>query len=117
MTGAPVVIKLGGRALEGEGAVAQLAKDLAPLAGRAVVVHGGGGEVTAWCERLGIAARFEGGRRVTDAQALEVATAVLAGLVNKRMVAQLRGTRFPVREWKLCATSLARCEIRQLFIR
>ncbi len=90
MSGAPVVIKLGGRALEGEGAVAQLAKDLAPLAGRAVVVHGGGGEVTAWCERLGIAARFEGGRRVTDAQALEVATAVLAGLLNKRLVAQLR---------------------------
>ena len=90
MNGAPVVIKLGGRALEAPAAAAELALELAGLAGRAVLVHGGGGEVTAWCERLGIAARFEGGRRVTDAATLEVAAAVLAGLVNKRLVAQLR---------------------------
>jgi len=46
--------------------------------------------VTAWCGRLGIETRFEGGLRVTDAATLEVAAAVLAGLANKRLVAALR---------------------------
>ncbi len=87
---APVVIKLGGRALESSGAIDGLAPDLAALAGRAVVVHGGGAEVTAWSARLGLSARFHEGRRVTDEATLEVATAVLAGLANKRLVAGLR---------------------------
>ena len=90
MSAAPVVVKLGGRALEAPGAVDGLAADLAALAGQAVVVHGGGAEVTAWSARLGLAARFHGGRRVTDEPTLEVATAVLAGLANKRLVAALR---------------------------
>jgi acetylglutamate kinase len=90
VTGEAIVIKLGGRALDSAGALAELAADLGALAGRAVVVHGGGAEVTAWCARLGIESRFEGGRRVTDAATLEVATAVLAGLLNKRLVAGLR---------------------------
>ena len=53
----PVVIKLGGRALEAPGAPAEFAAALAALAHPAVVVHGGGAEVTAWCGKLGIASR------------------------------------------------------------
>ncbi len=87
---APVVVKLGGRALEASGAIDGLAADLVALAGRAVVVHGGGAEVTAWSARLGLKASFHEGRRVTDPTTLEVATAVLAGLANKRLVAGLR---------------------------
>ena len=86
----PVVLKLGGRALDAPGAVPEFAAALAALARPAIVVHGGGAEVTAWCTKLGIASRFEGGLRVTDDATLEVATAVLAGLANKRMVAALR---------------------------
>jgi acetylglutamate kinase len=86
----PVVVKLGGRALEAAGAVDGLAADLARLAGRAIVVHGGGAEVTAWSARLGLTASFCEGRRVTDQATLEVAAAVLAGLANKRLVAALR---------------------------
>lgn len=86
----PLVVKLGGRALEGEGALAALATDLVPLEGGVVLVHGGGPEVSAWSARLGLTPRFHGGRRVTDAPTLEVATAVLAGLANKRLVAALR---------------------------
>jgi len=85
-----IVVKLGGRALEAVGAPAELAADLVAFAGRAVVVHGGGAEVTAWSERLGLTATFHAGRRVTDGPTLEVATAVLAGLANKRLVAALR---------------------------
>lgn len=86
----PVVIKLGGRALDAPGAARELAAEIAPLAGEALLVHGGGGEVTAWCERLGVEPRFKDGRRVTDAETLEVVVAVLAGLANKRLVAALR---------------------------
>ena len=85
-----IVIKLGGRALEAPGAAQELAAELARLLGQAVLVHGGGGEVSAWCERLGLEPRFENGLRVTDATTLEVAAAVLAGLANKQLVAGLR---------------------------
>ena len=86
----PVVVKLGGRALEAPGALREFALGLARLSRIALLVHGGGAEVTAWCERLGMTPRFVDGLRVTDEGTLEVATAVLAGLANKRLVAQLR---------------------------
>lgn len=86
----PVVVKIGGRALEAAGAVSELATDLARLPGPAIVVHGGGAEISAWCARLGIETRLVEGLRVTDAATLDVVTAVLAGLVNKRLVAGLR---------------------------
>jgi acetylglutamate kinase len=86
----PVVVKLGGRALEAAGDPRDLATALARLARPVVVVHGGGPEVTAWSRRIGLAERFHEGRRVTDAATLEVAAAVLAGLANKRLVAGLR---------------------------
>lgn len=87
---APVVVKLGGRALEGAQAVRELAEDLGSLPGPAVVVHGGGDAVTRWSRRLGREPRFVEGLRVTDPEDLEIAVAVLAGLVNKRLVAALR---------------------------
>jgi len=86
----PVVIKIGGRALDAPGAARELAAEIAALAGAAVIVHGGGVEVSAWCERLGILPRFHDGLRVTDQPTLEIATAILAGLANKRLVAALR---------------------------
>ena len=87
---APVVIKLGGRALEAPGALHEFAAALARLSRVSLLVHGGGAEVTQWLERAGIEARFAHGLRITDAPTLEIATAVLAGLANKRMVAVLR---------------------------
>ncbi len=91
MNTAALVVKLGGRALEAPGALAECASALRGSSTRAtVVVHGGGAEVTAWSKRLGIETRFADGLRVTDPATLEVATAVLAGLANKRLVAALR---------------------------
>src|SRR5436853_7459083 len=46
--------------------------------------------MTEWIERLGVPSRFEGGLRVTDPAALEVAAAVLRGVVNSELVAGLR---------------------------
>ena len=94
-TGA-LVVKLGGRALEAPGALSECAAALreagsaGPSARATLLVHGGGAEVTAWCARAGLSARFHDGLRVTDAATLEIAAAVLAGLANKRLVAVLR---------------------------
>jgi len=86
----PVVFKLGGRALEAPGAAGEFAAALAALGRPAVLVHGGGAEVSQWCLALGLETRFTDGLRVTDARTLEVVAAVLAGLANKRLVAALR---------------------------
>ena len=87
---APLVIKLGGRSLDAPGAARDLAAELSRMVGGTLLVHGGGAEVTGWCERLGIAPRFLDGLRVTDPDTLDVAVAVLGGLANKRLVATLR---------------------------
>jgi acetylglutamate kinase len=91
-----LVVKLGGRALEAPGALREFAAALREAgtpggSTRAtLVVHGGGAEVSAWCERAGLAPRFADGLRVTDPDTLEIVAAVLAGLANKRLVATLR---------------------------
>jgi acetylglutamate kinase len=83
-----VVVKLGGTTLSEEHATLAGAAQLAATH-RMVLVHGGGKRLTDWLERLGVASRFEEGRRVTDDAALEVALAVLGGLVNGEIVAEL----------------------------
>lgn len=83
-----VVIKLGGTTLAEEHATLAGVAELAG-AHRMVLVHGGGKRLTDWLERLGLESRFEEGRRVTDDAALEVALAVLGGLVNGELVAEL----------------------------
>ena len=56
---------------------------------RVVLVHGGGKDITALSQRLGVESRFEGGYRVTDEAALEVAELALSAKVNKAVVTQL----------------------------
>jgi acetylglutamate kinase len=59
--------------------------------GRAlVVIHGGGNVITEWLARQSVPTKFEKGLRVTDSQTLEVVVAVLAGLVNKELVAAIQ---------------------------
>ena len=84
-----ILVKIGGSTL---GADDSSLADIASLRRegyRPVVVHGGGAAVTTWMAKLGIRAEFAGGLRVTDDAGLEVATAVLAGLVNKGLVREL----------------------------
>jgi acetylglutamate kinase len=89
MTNDLIVVKIGGSTL---GAHDTTLEDLVTLqrAGAAVVVvHGGGATVTEWLTRHGAGTRFVRGLRVTDPDALAVVVAVLAGLVNKQLVAQV----------------------------
>jgi acetylglutamate kinase len=85
--GNTVVIKVGGVTLDSGDTTIE---DIVTLQQRGIpliVVHGGGNTVTDWLKRQGIATEFVRGERVTDLRALEVATAVLTGLVNKEIVA------------------------------
>ena len=54
-----------------------------------IVVHGGGPEITAYMERLGLPVEFVGGLRVSDESTVEVAKMVLVGKVNKEIVLRL----------------------------
>lgn len=85
----PVVVKIGGSTL---GSHDTTVRDLVKLQREGVptvVVHGGGNKVTEWLDRMGIATRFVRGARVTDEETLQVVVAVLAGVVNKELVAAI----------------------------
>lgn len=88
------VVKLGGATLDERHDAAAGVAGVA-LERRLVLVHGGGARLTDWLARLGIDSRFEDGRRVTDEASLEVAVAVLGGLVNAELVAALRSHGAP----------------------
>ncbi len=83
------VVKLGGSTL---GAHDTSLRDITTASRdgqRIVVVHGGGATISAWLARTGVEATFVRGLRVTDAAALDAVVAVLAGVVNTQLVAEL----------------------------
>jgi acetylglutamate kinase len=84
------LVKVGGAVVEDEAQLTQLLRDFAAIPGRKVLVHGGGRRATKTAERLGLETRMVGGRRITDADMLEVVTMVYGGLVNKQVVARLQ---------------------------
>jgi acetylglutamate kinase len=84
------VVKVGGAIVEDKDRLAQLLKDFAAIDGRKILVHGGGRRATKIAAALGIESKMVNGRRITDADMLEVVTMVYGGLVNKNIVAQLQ---------------------------
>ena len=84
-----IVIKIGGSTRGSDGTIIEDIVALQQSGTLSVVVHGGARIVTDWLDRLGISTRFVNGLRVTDIESLEVVVAVLAGLVNKEIVAAI----------------------------
>jgi acetylglutamate kinase len=90
--GKTIVIKYGGAAMEDPALREEFARDVVLLKYvglNPIVVHGGGPEITAYMERLGLPVEFVGGLRVSDAETVEVAKMVLVGKVNKDIVLRL----------------------------
>jgi acetylglutamate kinase len=90
--GKTVVIKYGGAAMEDAELREEFARDVVLLKYvglNPIVVHGGGPEITAFMERLGLPVQFVGGLRVSDADTVAVAKMVLVGKVNKEIVTRL----------------------------
>jgi acetylglutamate kinase len=82
-----VVVKIGGSTLGSGDTTLDDLVALQRLGARVVVVHGGGAEISDWLKRIGKEPVFVRGLRVTDAETLDVAVMVLAGKVNKELVA------------------------------
>jgi acetylglutamate kinase len=90
-SGQIMVIKLGGAGALGDD-VDSMLQDVVLLRFvglRPVLVHGGGQEISAWQERVGIEPRFVNGLRVTDAPTMEIAKMVLTGKVGPDLVARI----------------------------
>lgn len=86
------VVKLGGAGLENPTLLAGSVRAIADLVRdghHVAVVHGGGSQLTSTLKRLGKQSEFIAGLRVTDAETRDVALMVLAGKVNKSLVAAL----------------------------
>ena len=84
------IVKVGGAIVEDEAQLTQLLKDFSAIEGKKVLVHGGGRRATQVAASLGIESKMVNGRRITDADMLNVVTMVYGGLVNKNLVARLQ---------------------------
>jgi acetylglutamate kinase len=86
------VVKLSGKITENQEELNSLAEEITlcqQVGIRVAVVHGGGKQLTTIAERLGISQRIVNGRRVTDAETLEVAKMVFAGQINTDILSAL----------------------------
>jgi acetylglutamate kinase len=90
--GDTIVVKIGGSSLaEAKENILEDIVLLRYVGMNPVVVHGGGPEITAWQEKMGIESTFVDGLRVTDEKSIEVVKMVLTGKVNPELVAALNG--------------------------
>jgi acetylglutamate kinase len=86
------VIKYGGAAMTDNSLKAMFAKDvtlLTKIGVKIVIVHGGGKEITEMLNKLEIETKFVNGQRYTDERTLDVVQMVLAGKINKEIVARI----------------------------
>lgn len=93
-----IVVKIGGAAVEEKSTLQKCARAIAELARdghRVAIVHGGGSAITRTLELLGKKSHFVNGLRVTDSETRDVAVMVLAGMVNKRLVAAIERSGLP----------------------
>lgn len=84
------IIKIGGNVIENKEKLSQFLNVFANLEGPKILVHGGGKLATQLATKLGIESKMIDGRRITDADTLDVITMVYGGLANKTMVAELQ---------------------------
>ena len=84
------IIKVGGKIVEEPESLNRLLDDFTTVAGKKILVHGGGRSATRVAAQLGLESKMVNGRRITDAGMLKVVTMVYGGLVNKTIVSGLQ---------------------------
>jgi acetylglutamate kinase len=89
MSPTTTVIKIGGSTLGAEDTTLEDVAALQQAGERVVVVHGGGAMITDWLAKMAVPSEFVDGLRSTSAEALDVVIAVLRGVINAQLVAQL----------------------------
>lgn len=93
-----IVVKIGGAALESKETLHKCAHAVVELARdghKVAVVHGGGSTLTRTLQMMGKKSDFVNGLRITDAETRDVALMVLAGMVNKSVVAAIVAAGIP----------------------
>ena len=83
------VVKIGGAALADDGWLDTFAAHVVRGVERTAIVHGGGPDINALSEKLGLSFGWSNGRRVTSPELLDAARLVLSGRLNKRIVSAL----------------------------
>lgn len=84
------IVKIGGNVINNDKALTSFLVDFTSIKGLKILVHGGGKKATKLATQIGLEPKMVNGRRVTDEASLEVVTMVYAGLLNKKIVAQLQ---------------------------
>lgn len=87
-----IVIKYGGAAMEEDSLIHSVMEDIVLMkfvGMRPIVVHGGGPSINKWMDKVGKKPEFIEGLRVSDAETVEIAEMVLAGNINKSIVARI----------------------------
>ncbi len=93
--GKRVLVKYGGAAMQDCDLKEKIMQDIVLMkyvGMHPIVVHGGGPEINAMLEQLGIVSTFIDGQRVTDLKTMEIVEMVLGGKVNKQIVAGLHAS-------------------------
>ena len=84
------IVKIGGNVINNDKALTSFLVDFTSIKGLKILVHGGGKKATELAAQIGLTPKIVNGRRVTDEANLDVVTMVYAGLLNKKIVAQLQ---------------------------
>ncbi|WP_126245524.1 acetylglutamate kinase [Chitinophaga rhizosphaerae] len=84
------VVKVGGNVIDNPALLDTFLAGFAKVPGRKVLIHGGGKIATRIGDKLGVESKYLNGRRITDAETVDVVTMVYGGLVNKQIVAKLQ---------------------------
>lgn len=85
-----VIIKIGGNIIDEETTLSSFLRSFASIPGKKILVHGGGKIASRLGDKLGIVSKYIDGRRITDADTIDLVTMVYGGLINKKIVAQLQ---------------------------
>jgi acetylglutamate kinase len=88
-----IVVKFGGHAMVDQKLASQFARDMVMLKVcglNPIVVHGGGPQINKMLDKLAVKPEFRDGLRVTDTETMEVVEMVLAGSINKSIVASIQ---------------------------
>lgn len=84
------IIKIGGKTIDDMEALEKFLNAFSEISGQKILIHGGGVLANQIGEKMGIGPHFHEGRRITDAETLDLITMVYGGLVNKKIVAKLQ---------------------------
>ncbi len=84
------IIKSGGNVLDDASLLEPFLDDFVTLPGRKILIHGGGKIASRIGAQMGLTPQYVDGRRITDADTLQLVTMVYGGLLNKQVVAALQ---------------------------